>query len=99
MSEIDKVLNERHKVYGEFSDVATLSQGLKQVVRTHTTWDTLTASQHEAIELILHKIARIVNGNSFYIDSWRDIVGYAQLELDILSSDSRAIDTEVRPKV
>jgi hypothetical protein len=34
--------------------------------------------------MILHKIARIVNGDPNWSDSWRDIAGYATLVADRL---------------
>ena len=42
-------------------------------------WDALTARQAEALEMIAHKIARILNGNPNYADHWADIAGYATL--------------------
>jgi hypothetical protein len=41
----------------------------------------------EAAEMIVHKLARIVNGNPFYMDSWVDIAGYATLVVDRLPTD------------
>jgi hypothetical protein len=38
--------------------------------------------------MILHKIARIVNGDSNYADSWHDIGGYAKLVVDELNNKS-----------
>jgi hypothetical protein len=35
--------------------------------------------QREALDMILHKIARIVNGNPNETDHWHDIAGYATL--------------------
>jgi hypothetical protein len=35
----------------------------------------------EAIENILAKIARIINGKQGYRDNWVDIIGYATLAL------------------
>lgn len=40
--------------------------------------------QREAIEMICHKLARIVNGDPYYADSWTDIAGYAKLVADRL---------------
>jgi hypothetical protein len=34
--------------------------------------------------MIVHKLARIVNGDPNYGDSWRDIEGYAKLVADRL---------------
>jgi hypothetical protein len=39
----------------------------------------LSVSQREALEMILHKIARILNGDPNFKDSWTDIIGYARL--------------------
>ena len=42
----------------------------------------------EALEMIVHKIARIVNGDPNYIDNWIDICGYSKLVIDeIISYD------------
>jgi len=39
--------------------------------------------------MILHKIARIVNGDPDYTDSWHDIAGYAKLVEDRLNGIGR----------
>jgi len=39
----------------------------------------LLPDHKEALEMIQHKIARILNGDPNYADSWQDIAGYAQL--------------------
>ena len=44
----------------------------------------LDPDQREALEMIAHKIARIVNGDPNYADSWVDIAGYATLVADRL---------------
>jgi hypothetical protein len=33
----------------------------------------------EAIDMILHKLARIAAGNPYFEDHWKDIAGYASL--------------------
>lgn len=76
---IDKVLEERGKKYGDFDDHAEIAQSLKTVMRTTNGWRRLTPSQKEALEMIMHKTARILNGDPSYIDSWTDIIGYARL--------------------
>jgi len=43
--------------------------------------------QDEALDMIAHKIGRIVNGDPDYEDSWRDIAGYATLVADRLLKD------------
>jgi hypothetical protein len=76
------VLKERGKKYGSFETHAILSQKLKAVIRNHDYhYETKGRSfaQAEAIDMILYKIARIINGDPNYKDSWVDIEGYAHL--------------------
>lgn len=44
----------------------------------------LEADQREALDMNAHKVARILNGDPHYSDSWRDISGYATLVADRL---------------
>ena len=47
----------------------------------------MDADQNEALQMICHKIARIVNGDPDYADSWVDIAGYAKLVADRLERE------------
>lgn len=75
---IGETIEERGKNYGDFKDVAEMSQRLKVVLLdTHTQ---LKPHQKEAGEMICVKLARIFAGkNPSYEDNWRDIAGYAVL--------------------
>lgn len=79
MSNIDNTLNERGTRYGDFEDHAFITQDLKAVMQETPNWDQLKADQKEALEMVAHKIGRILNGDPNYIDSWHDIVGYIRL--------------------
>ena len=52
-------------------------------------WLNLADDQREALEMIAHKIGRILNGDPDYDDSWVDIAGYAQLVADRLRGIER----------
>lgn len=84
---ITEILDERGKRYGKFKDHAEISQRLKYVVRDRR--DVLLDDQREALEMICHKIARILNGDPNYADSWIDIAEYAQLVADRLQGIER----------
>lgn len=75
--EVAEILAERQKVHGEFKTHAEISQYLKCAIRRHD--GKLNDSQQEALEMICHKIARILNGEPNYKDHWDDIAGYATL--------------------
>ena len=46
--------------------------------------------QREALEMIAHKIARILNGDPNYADNWIDIAGYATLVANRLEKEDNA---------
>ena len=76
---VQNTLNEREDRYGSFSGHAGIAQALKRVMHDSPKWTLLYPDQKEALEMIQHKIARILNGDPFYMDSWHDISGYATL--------------------
>ena len=76
---VEDTLEERGARYGKFSGHAESTQELKEVMRINTGWRKLSYSQREALEMIAHKIGRILNGDPNYADSWHDIAGYATL--------------------
>lgn len=76
---ITETLYIRETRYGSFANHATIAQALKHIMRREEKWHELSNHQKEALEMIAHKIARILNGDPNYIDSWHDIAGYATL--------------------
>ena len=82
---IDSVLSERGERYGEFVGHAAIAQELKRTMRYTSNWPAMDDDMKEALEMIAHKIARILNGDPTYADSWVDIAGYAKLVADRLS--------------
>ena len=85
---VEKTLNERGNRYGEFKDHAHISQSIKQIIQSNQSFNDMESYQKEALEMIAHKIARIINGDSDYIDSWHDISGYATLVVNELSKNN-----------
>ena len=79
------ILQERGSRYGAFSDHAFITQNLKDAMKNSPNWSRISASQKEALEMVAHKIGRILNGDPNYLDSWVDIVGYTQLVVDQLN--------------
>ena len=90
-TDIDGTLDERAQDYGKFKDGAALMQAIKRTLADHARIHNKTFSddQWEALEMIVHKIGRIVNGNPDKVDSWVDIAGYATLVADRLQGNAR----------
>lgn len=70
---------ERGKTHGEFNDHARITQMLKLVMHKTDKWESLTPAQKESLEMIVHKIGRILAGSPDFRDHWDDIAGYAVL--------------------
>jgi hypothetical protein len=82
--DVDHVMALRKNQHGEFRDHARITQQLKSVVL-----DGLLAIDKdlpdihaEALDMILHKIGRIVAGDHDHKDHWIDICGYSKLVAD-----------------
>ena len=92
MADITETLQERGKRYGSFIGDAGVAQQLKGVLRDVANdneqltngWDDLAPDMKEALEMMSTKMGRIVHGDPWYEDSWRDIAGYATLVADRL---------------
>jgi hypothetical protein len=87
---IDTVLAERGSRYGKFLNHAAITQTYKHQTSAflEARGKVLTPDQQEALDMIFHKIGRIVNGDPDYADSWVDIAGYAKLVADRLEGKS-----------
>jgi hypothetical protein len=91
MSDLNKTLEERGQRYGRFENHAAVTQGLKVVAEANmrAMGTVLAPDQKEALDMIFHKIGRIVCGDPDYADSWHDIAGYAKLVENRLNGVSR----------
>ena len=79
--EVNKILKARAGTYGEYRDVSQISQDIKKVIKNSRNYPLMPAYMLESLELIANKLARILNGDPMYDDSWRDISGYCTLVL------------------
>lgn len=84
-TDVDATLIERGSRYGKFIDHATTTWGIKRAMTAGKNWAQLAPDQLEALDMIAHKIGRILEGDPNYADSWHDIAGYAKLIDDRLN--------------
>ena len=84
MIDITTTLNERGARYGSYDNHARITQNITRAMQDSPNWDCLADDQKETLEMVAHKIGRILNGDPDYDDSWVDIVGYAKLVADRL---------------
>ena len=73
------ILMEREQTYGRYEIVSNISQDIKRVMQASPNYRIMPNFARESMDMIANKIGRILNGNYYHEDSWRDISGYAQL--------------------
>jgi hypothetical protein len=78
-SDTDLLLDEREKTHGPYEVKAEIIQRLKGVMRYYEGWDKLSDVQRESLDMIMHKIGRILSGDPNHPDHWDDLEGYAKL--------------------
>lgn len=86
MTDIAATLEQRGSRYGSFDGHARITQNLKRAMADSPNWSDLADDQRETLEMVAHKIGRILNGDPDYDDSWVDIAGYAKLIADRLQA-------------
>jgi hypothetical protein len=81
MSDLAQTLADRKSVHGEFADHARITQTIKRVIATSPSARAhkLSDIAQEALEMIAHKLGRILAGDPTHKDHWHDIAGYARL--------------------
>ena len=88
------VLQERSATHGDFEHGAVISQRLKHALAAGAGWKTMDVVQREALEAVAGKLARIVTGDSSFLDHYRDIIGYTQLAMDYTAKQPLASDVK-----
>jgi len=97
---IKETLKERGSRYGEFKDFAKISQELKNIIflnlalNTKPEYKEINNVMLEGLEMICHKLARITNGDPYYLDSWRDLSAYARLVYEELEKTDGVTDVK-----
>jgi len=86
---VQVLIAERGSRYGKFSDGAIIMRNLKSVMHSTDGWERLGDSQKEALDMIQHKIGRVLNGDPNYDDNWKDIAGYATLIAEELNGENK----------
>jgi hypothetical protein len=82
----------RDHQHGGIEAVGDVSQYIKLAMRDGRNWESLTAGEQEALDMIAHKIARILSGADPHDHQhWEDVAGYAQA---VMRSQSQTTTTD-----
>ena len=78
-SDIESTLKERGSRYGDFKEHARITKNIKRALADSPNWGSLSDDKQEALDMLAHKLGRILNGDPEYHDSWYDCIGYLKL--------------------
>ena len=76
---VTDTLDSREKTYGSYPENCKLTQDVKDILRSHHGWGSMSPEAKQSVEMIVYKIARIITGDHGHKDSWHDIGGFALL--------------------
>lgn len=69
MNAIDETLAERGTRYGDFKEQVRITQNIKKAMADSPTWKALSDDKREDLDMIAHKLGRILNSDPEYADS------------------------------
>lgn len=84
---VQDTLKQRGVRYGDFATGSALAVNLKRMIRAHANHAVLHAGHQQALDIIMDKVSRIINGDPMYADNWHDIAGYATLGEQLCTKD------------
>lgn len=72
-------IKDRQKANGVFKTRSRVTRNIKRAFLSSPNWEVLPDDMAEALDMVAHKIGRILCGDYNNADSWHDIGGYAAL--------------------
>ena len=88
--DIAETLAQRGSAYGDFREQGRITQNLKRAMQDSPNWSALPAYMKEGLDMVQHKISRMLNGDALYDDNMYDIIGYTRLMQDRARQDREA---------
>ena len=73
----EELLRRRALSHGDFNEMATLAEGLAELLATGSSWPRIPLPQRHAMRMMCLKLARISSGDYTEPDHWLDLEGYA----------------------
>lgn len=83
---VAQTLKQRKKTHGDYATWADLNQRLKADMRNSPNWENLSSTQKETLEMVQHKVSRVLCGDQDAADHWHDIAGYSTLQEKLCAS-------------
>jgi len=88
----EELLEERGKIYGDVRDNMNCAYELTQVLKRYNRpirIDYNSIGHMGCLDMIMHKLARIMTGKEIHLDNYDDICGYAKLARNIAEQQKK----------
>jgi len=94
MNKFDEILKERGSRYGDFEMLSDISQTMKELwyISQNSDFKEPTKAMNEAMEMVLHKLARCFNGDRYYKDNIVDAINYLRLYLQSIENNENTLE-------
>lgn len=75
---VEATIASRQSTHGVFAENTVFMQRMKDHMREQPNWSKMPPHMREALDMLAHKIGRILHGDPNYVDHWDDVAGYAE---------------------
>ena len=80
--EIQAIIEDRSAQNGDYTNIARYTQAIKRVIWSSPNWRAMSDDQRETMEMLAHKMGRVLSGDPNHAGHWLDIAGYATLSAE-----------------
>jgi hypothetical protein len=81
------VIANRQGTHGVFKNNSVYMQNAKDLMRAQPNWSRMDEYQREALDMLQHKIGRILHGDPNFTDHWIDCSGYCDRVVKTINGD------------
>ncbi len=75
----DALIEERSKTHGDYLKNADITWQIKAALHQGVRYEEMHPAMKETLDMVAHKMHRIVNGDPWFNDHWVDMTGYPHL--------------------
>lgn len=83
----EAMIADRQGTHGVFRENTVYMQTVKDIMHLCPNWRRLSSWQREALEMVVHKQARLLYGDPNHLDHWEDQIGYLKRVVEYLKED------------
>lgn len=77
--DVDALIEERSNTHGDYMVNSEITWTIKEALHRGAHYDSMHPAMKETLDMVAHKMHRIVNGDPFFKDHWVDMTGYPHL--------------------